>query len=111
MLSIPKGRTELEGKAFKFAAPSPLNDLQKQLKLSELIPLEEKKAEDLEAASSGCKCFDYLTVLAWVLVVCLFQLSISNGVHLPGAQRLFRTASSNAISLSWFPPQQLSLFS
>lgn len=60
LLSVPKVRTELGKKAFRFAAPSSWNDLQKELKLNELTSLDtfKRKLKELEAGTSGCKCFD-----------------------------------------------------
>ena len=41
---VPRARTELGKKAFKYAAPSSWNNLQKDLNLSELVTLGEFKA-------------------------------------------------------------------
>ncbi len=43
-MSVPRIRTELGKKAFQYAAPSSWNDVQKDLKLSHFISLEEFKS-------------------------------------------------------------------
>ncbi len=59
LLSVPKVRTELGKKAFKYAAPSTWNKLQKSMKLNKLVSLVafKRMLTDLEAATSGCRCF------------------------------------------------------
>ena len=59
LLSVPKVRTELGKKVFRFAAPSAWNLLQKTLKHNELVSLNsfKVKLDDLEAKTSGCRCF------------------------------------------------------
>ena len=60
LLSVPKVRTELGKKAFRFAAPHAWNELQKDLKLKDLVSLDTFKSmlSNLEANTSGCRCFD-----------------------------------------------------
>ena len=59
LMSVPKVRTELGKKAFGFAAPSAWNMLQKTFKQNELVSLNifKRKFDDLEAETSGCRCF------------------------------------------------------
>ena len=59
-LIVPKIRTELGKKAFKYAAPASWNNLQKELKLSELVTLGEFKSVLKERENSSftqCDCF------------------------------------------------------
>lgn len=60
LLSIPKVQTEQGKKAFKFAAPFAWNELQKDLKLSELDSLEtfKRMLNDVNTEASGCRCVD-----------------------------------------------------
>ncbi len=59
LLSVSKVRTELGIKACKYAAPSTWNKLQKSMKLNKLVSLVpfKRMLTDLEAATSGCRCF------------------------------------------------------
>ena len=59
LLSVPKVRTELGKKAFRFPAPSAWNMLQTTLKENELVSLNtfKGKLDYLEAETSGCRCF------------------------------------------------------
>lgn len=66
LLSVTKVRTELGKNAFKYSAPSTWNKLQKSMKLNKLVSLVTFKRilTDLEAATSGCRCF------AWCVKDC-----------------------------------------
>lgn len=58
-MQAPRVRTDLVKKAFKFFAPSTWNDVQKDLKLSDLITLAEFKSilKDRDMSSLGsCDC-------------------------------------------------------
>lgn len=59
LLSVPKARTELGKRAFRYAAPTAWNELQGSLNLQELVSLGHFKLvlKNLEVAKSGCKCF------------------------------------------------------
>ena len=60
LLSVPRVRTELGSRAFSYAAPFAWNELQKILKLRDLVSLVAFKAllKDLEIRTSSCSCFD-----------------------------------------------------
>lgn len=51
-------RTDMSKKALKFAAPFARNDLQKYLKLYDLVALDvlKKMLVDLESVSAVCRC-------------------------------------------------------
>ena len=80
LMSVAEARTELGKKAFKVFAPSSWNNLQKQLKLQDLVTLSEFKTvvKSLMSDSIGkCKCFSQwskciITIaLSIELVLCL----------------------------------------
>lgn len=60
LLSVPCFRTELGKRAFVFSAPTSWNNLQKDLKLTDLIPLNDfnSKMRSLETESIVCNCFN-----------------------------------------------------
>ena len=58
LLSVPKVRTELGKKAFRFAAPSAWNTF-------------KGKLDDLEAKTSGCRCF------AWGFYYCSWPSNVA----------------------------------
>ena len=60
LLTVPRVRTGQGSRAFSYAAPSAWNELQKILKLNDLVSLDAFKVllKDLEASTTGCRCFD-----------------------------------------------------
>ena len=59
ILIVPKVRTEIGKKAFRFSAPVGWNNLLTELNLQHLVPLTDFKdlVKTLEPRLSVCKCF------------------------------------------------------
>ena len=60
-------------KAFMYAAPFAWNELQKDLKLHDMVPLEafKKMLVDLEADASVCR-FEFYPSVSSCVVICLY---------------------------------------
>ena len=59
-VQVPKVRTEMGKKAFKYAAPFAWNNLQTQLQFKELLSLHafKKTIKDLDVDTQVCRCFE-----------------------------------------------------
>ena len=60
LLTVPRVRTVLGSRAFSYAAPSAWNELQKTLKLQDLVSLDAFKVllKNVEASTTDCRCFN-----------------------------------------------------
>ncbi len=74
LLSVPKVRSELGKKVFKFAAPFTRNKLQKDLKRNELVLFDifKRMLNDMEEGASAW--FIFLRQLSVLTSICCFSL-------------------------------------